>query len=121
MKGRSSMSRLLMNEVPIMIIPSLAVKLGLNEAAILQQIHYWVESSQHVIRGRKWIYNTYKDWQKQFPFWSESTIRRAIRSLEDRELLISGNFNRMQIDKTKWYTIDYTRLGELEGIESKQL
>ncbi|WP_223593606.1 conserved phage C-terminal domain-containing protein [Neobacillus bataviensis] len=115
------MSRLLMNEVPIMILPSLAVKLGLNEAAILQQIHYWVESSQHVIGGRKWIYNTYKDWQKQFPFWSERTIRRAIRTLEDRELLISGNFNQMQIDKTKWYTINYERLGELEEIKPKQL
>jgi hypothetical protein len=61
------MSRLLINEASIMIIPSLALKLGLNEADVLQQIHYWVESSQHLIERRKWIFNTYKDWQKQFP------------------------------------------------------
>jgi uncharacterized phage protein (TIGR02220 family) len=114
------MSRLLINEASIMIIPSLAVKLGLNEAAVLQQILYWVESSQHLIERRKWIFNTYKDWQKQFPFWSESTIKRAIRSLEDQGLLITGNFNRMQMDKIKWYTIDYARLGALEEPNSKQ-
>lgn len=113
------MSRLLINEEPIIIIPSLAVKLGLTEAAVLQQIHYWVVSSQHVIKGRKWIYNTYKDWQKQFPFWSERTIIRAIRSLEDQGLLISGNFNPMQLDKTKWYTINYKQLAALEEPVSK--
>ncbi|WP_249366800.1 hypothetical protein [Neobacillus rhizophilus] len=46
------MSKLLINENPVMIIPSLAVKIGLNEAVILQQIHYWVHGSRHVIEGR---------------------------------------------------------------------
>ncbi len=102
-----------------MIIPSLAVRLGINEAVVLQQIHYWITSSTHVIEGRKWIYNTYKDWQKQLPFWSESTIKRAIRSLEDQGYLRSGNFNQLKIDKTKWYTIDYERLEALEPTESE--
>lgn len=47
------MSKLLIQESPVMIIPSLAVKIGLNEAVILQQIHYWVSMSNHVIEGRK--------------------------------------------------------------------
>ncbi|MFZ7942778.1 hypothetical protein [Neobacillus sp. 19] len=113
------MSKLLINESPVMIIPSLAVRLGLNEAVVLQQIHYWVTSSSHVIEGRKWIYNTYKDWQKQLPFWSESTIKRTIRSLEAQGYLLSGNFNQLKIDKTKWYTIDYERLEALEPTESE--
>ncbi|MCM3768453.1 conserved phage C-terminal domain-containing protein [Neobacillus niacini] len=104
------MSKLLINENPVMIIPSLAVKLGLNEAVILQQIHYWVHASRHVIEGRKWIFNTYKNWQEQLPFWSESTIKRTIHSLEKQGLLLSGNWNRSKMDKTKWYAIDYQQL-----------
>ena len=41
------MSKLLIHDKPIMILPSLAQKIGLNEAIILQQIHYWLVSSQH--------------------------------------------------------------------------
>jgi hypothetical protein len=108
------MGKLLISEGPVMIIPSLAVKIGLNEAVVLQQIHYWVQSSTHLIEGRKWIYNTYKEWQKQLPFWSESTIIRTIRSLEDQGYLITGNWNHMKMDKTKWYTIDYEKVEELE-------
>ena len=76
------MSKLLIHDKPIMILPSLSQKIGLNEAIILQQIHYWLVSSQHEKEGRKWVYNTYKEWQLQMPFWSESTIKRTIKSLE---------------------------------------
>jgi hypothetical protein len=50
-----------------MIIPSLAAKIGLNEAVVLQQIHYWLGISKHNIEGRTWVYNTYEEWQKQLP------------------------------------------------------
>ncbi|MEH7178291.1 conserved phage C-terminal domain-containing protein [Neobacillus vireti] len=108
------MSRLLINESPVMIIPSLAAKIGLNEAVVLQQIHYWLGISKHKIEGRTWVYNTYEEWQKQLPFWSVSTIKRSIRSLEMLGLLISANFNQMKMDKTKWYSIDYEKLHEIE-------
>jgi hypothetical protein len=88
------MSRLLINERPVMIIPSLATKIGLNEAVVLQQIHYWLGISKHKKEGRTWVYNTYEDWQKQLPFWSISTIKRTIRSLEMLGLLLSENWNR---------------------------
>ncbi|ETI69900.1 conserved phage C-terminal domain-containing protein [Neobacillus vireti] len=108
------MSRLLINESPVMIIPSLAAKIGLNEAVVLQQIHYWLGISKHKIEGRTWVYNTYEEWQKQLPFWSVSTIKRAIRSLEMLGLLLSENWNQMKMDKTKWYSIAYEKLQEFE-------
>jgi len=108
------MSRLLINESPVMIIPSLAAKIGVNEAVVLQQIHYWLGISKHKIAERTWVYNTYEEWQKQLPFWSVSTIKRSIRSLEMLGLLLSNNFNEMKMDKTKWYSIDYEKLQELE-------
>jgi len=112
------MSKLLINENPLLILPSLALKIGLNEAILLQQIHYWLVSSQHEWEGRKWIYNTYKQWQLQLPFLSESTIKRTIKSLEEKGYVISGNFNRHKMDKTKWYTINYEMLEE--SIETEE-
>lgn len=108
------MSKLLINDKPIIILPLLAKEIGLNEAVILQQVHYWLTTSKHVKDGKKWVYNTYKDWQEQMPFWSEKTIKRTIKSLEEQGLLLSANYNALKKDKTKWYTIDYEKLAEIE-------
>jgi DnaD/phage-associated family protein len=109
-------ARLLLDEEPLVISPSLATVVGLNESIVLQQLHYWLERSTHIYEGYKWVYNTYEEWQKQFPFWSESTIRRIITKMEKQELIISGNFNRSKIDKTKWYRINYEKLAQLEQL-----
>jgi hypothetical protein len=69
-----------------------------------------------VFDGRRWVYNTYKEWQKQFPFWSEPTVKRIVLHLEDMGLLLNGNYNRVGFDQTKWYSIDYDAL-EARGLE----
>lgn len=109
-------SRLLFNENPIPILPGLAAAVGLNEAVMLQQIHYWVEinkdkgSKKHFKDGYYWTYNSYKQWQEQLPFWSISTINRIMLKLEQSGLVISENYNRWTNDHTKWYRIDYDAL-----------
>jgi hypothetical protein len=111
------MSKLLINEVPLMCLPSLAVKIGLNEALFIQQLYYWVDRSKNIIDGRQWVYNTMADWSKQFPFWSQKTLSRTISNLEKQKLVISGNYNQKGYDRTKWYTIDYLALEQLEKEE----
>lgn len=111
------MSKLLINEVPLMCLPSLAVKIGLNEALFIQQLHYWVDRSKNIIDGRQWVYNTMADWSNQFPFWSQKTLSRTISNLEKKKLVISGNYNQKGYDRTKWYTIDYLALEWLEKEE----
>ena len=111
------MSKLLINEVPLMCLPSLAVKIGLNEALFIQQLHYWVDRSKNIIDGRQWVYNTMADWSKQFRFWSQKTLSRTISNLEKQKLVISGNYNQKGYDRTKWYTIDYLALEQLETEE----
>jgi hypothetical protein len=101
------MAELLMKEEALLLLPSLAKKYGINEAIILQQLHSLLEKSSNVIEGKKWIYNTYKDWKVYFPFLSESTIKRTILSLQKEGVVITNNFNPYKMDKTKWYTIDY--------------
>ncbi|WP_241955553.1 replication protein [Staphylococcus chromogenes] len=107
------MSKLLIDDYPIQVLPKLAEEIGLNEAIILQQIHYWLNSSKHNYDGKKWIYNSYPKWIEQFPFWRESTIKRTITSLEKQNLVHVGNYNKAGFDRTKWYSINYTTLNKL--------
>lgn len=116
------MSKLLLDESPILVLPSLATNIGLSEAIFIQQLHYWLKDSNNVKEGFKWVYNTYDDWQEQFPWWSVSTIRRIITKLEKSNLIIIGNFNKMKIDKTKWYRINYVLLEDMSrpSVQSEQ-
>ncbi|MCX8002004.1 MAG: DnaD domain protein [Anoxybacillus mongoliensis] len=103
----------LVDDDPLFVLPTVAVKLGLNESIFLQQLHYWLGKSTHTYDGYTWVYNTYEGWQKQFPFWSESTIRRTIVRLEKKRIVVSRY--RSKLDKTKWYRIDYDVLAEVLG------
>ena len=111
------MSKLIINEEPLLVLPSLAKSIGLNEAVFLQQIHYWLNRSNHFFDGRRWIYNSAAEWSKQFPFWSEKTIRRILKNLEETKVLLTGNYNKAKFDKTKWYSIDYEKLRLLESAD----
>lgn len=106
-------SKLLLDEYPLIVLPSLAVALGLNEAIVLQQVHYLLQISKHVIEGRKWVYNSYPNWCLIFPFMSERTIKRTIYALEEQGILLSDCFNKLKLDKTKWYSIDYDQLDKV--------
>jgi len=96
---------------PLLIYPELAELLWFNEAIVFNQIHYWLklyqEDKSHIHKERVWIYNSYENWKTNFPRWSTSTIRRAINKLEKQWYIMSWNFNKMKMDKTKWYTIDF--------------
>lgn len=62
------MSNLLIDDYPILVLPSLATEIGLNEAIVLRQMHYWLKKSNHNYDGRRRIYNSFPEWQKHFPF-----------------------------------------------------
>ncbi|UQS85817.1 conserved phage C-terminal domain-containing protein (plasmid) [Apilactobacillus apisilvae] len=100
----------LFNERPLVIRPELARIVGLNESIFLQQLNYWLIKSNHLIDGKKWIYNTYNTWHDQFPFWSVSTIKRLITHLENKKLILIVKYNKAGFDKTNWYTINYPEL-----------
>lgn len=106
-------SKYLLDEYPVMFHSSLAVALGLNEAILLQRINLWLNCKPHNADGRSWIYNSYKSWQEQLPFFSESTIKRALKNLADKGIIIKGNFNKFKMDRTIWYSIDYNKLDKI--------
>lgn len=106
---------LITQESPLAVLPELATRIGANGALILQQIHYWLEKSKHIIDGCKWIYNSYESWQRQFPFISLRTIKRAIAALKALQLIRVERFQKHRWNQTNWYTIDYERLKALSS------
>lgn len=108
------MGNLLLDDRPLVIQPKLIELLGdPTEAIILQQIHYWLVKNINIKDGYSWVYNSIKDWNKQFKWLSEPTLKRKFKSLEDKGLLITGNYNKAKFDRTKWYRIDYDALDEM--------
>lgn len=110
------MSNLLIYEPPLQVLPTLAKEIGLNEAIVLQQIHYWLSNKKvgkwH--NGRKWVRNSVDQWQEDnFPFWSTATIRRIISKLESEGYILSDNLNKMAYDRTLWYAIDYDAISAI--------
>lgn len=109
----SSSSPYLINENPMNVLPSLAVTFGINQAIVLQQFQYWLSRSNHIQDGRKWIYNTYDDWQIQFPWLTTRTLKNIVKKLVDQGVLILANYNKLSFDRTNWYSIDYDKLTEI--------
>lgn len=116
-------NRALIDEYPLLVLPSLAISLGLNEAIVLQQLHYWITENErqkrrdsHYKEGKWWTNGSYDYWQKNnFQWWSISTIRNIFKVLEDKGIVISKRFNQKTHDQTKWYTIDYFVLSEWQN------
>jgi hypothetical protein len=106
-------SPLLINEPPLQVLPSLAKAIGLQEAIVLQQFNYWLGASTNVHDGRRWIYNTYEDWVRQFPFWSAEAIRKIVKSLRDKGVILTRKQSESSWNKTNFYTIDYEQLDRL--------
>ena len=108
------MSKLLINESPLQVQPSLAMAIGLNEAIFLQQLHYWLGASKYNRDGRVWVYNTYAEWILQLRYMSERTLGRTIKSLKDQRLVIVEKFEQSKSNQVNYYTIDYNTLSIIE-------
>lgn len=100
---------MLFNFRPLVINPELATRIGLNEAIVLQQVNYWInDKEQGVIHaGRRWVFNSYESWVKQFPFWSADTVKRAFTSLVKQGCLDVEQLNKSLHDRTNYYAINH--------------
>ena len=93
----------------------LAIIIGVNEAIFLHRLDQLLATALCIHEnGRKWICKTVEDWQREeFPFWSESTIKRIIGSLTQRDFVLAIKAEgKSSFDHTKAYTIDYERLNK---------
>lgn len=106
-------SKLLINESPLTVLPSLVKIVGLERAIILQQIQYLLQQKNVgiVLDGHKYIWNTAQEFKDNFfPFWEADSIRKHLRKLETDGFLITAKPLAAQRNHTKYYRIEYAKL-----------
>lgn len=113
-------SSLLIDEPPMLMLPSLAKALkSADKAIMVQQIHYWLQikrkanDARAFHDGRWWVFNSIQQWHDQFIWMSERTIRRNLDELAKMGIIIVSRFNNKAFDRTKWYTLNYDLLDQL--------
>ena len=104
-----------------------AEECGLNSAALFANIAFWVKknrtNNKHFHDGTYWTYNSMKAFNEQFPYFSQRQIDTALKKLEDKGFIKTGNYNQLPFDRTKWYAL--TEKGHetsiLDGIDEGKL
>ena len=91
----------------------LAKKYGILEAILLKNIWFWIEKNRanekNFYDGTYWTYNSTRAFNELFPYASESSIKRALKSLQEKGIIKTGNYNKSSYDRTLWYA--FTDLG----------
>jgi hypothetical protein len=94
---------LLHDEPSIVLQPEMVRRLGnLTDAAVLQQLNYWMPRAKVEHEGRRWVYKTYDNWGKEIGI-SGQQVRRAIERLEALGVVVSCTPR----GRTKHYAINY--------------
>ena len=101
---------------------NIATALGdINAAVIVQQLDYWMqkEGVGIVIKGKKYIYNTFVDWvNSQFKWLSVWQFRKAMNLLRSLEIVKVIRYKSRQWNQTNYYSLDRDRLNEYLKSES---
>lgn len=97
-----------MAKVALHFDTDIAREIDTNSAIILQNIEFWQlknkSNNQNFYDDRYWVYNSIKAWCELFDFLSEKQIRTCLSKLEKADKIVTGNYNKMKSDRTKWYS-----------------
>ena len=98
---------------------ALAKLYGIEEAILIHNFHYWITENKandrNFFDGRYWTYNSQRAYKDLFPYMNEGKIKRTIKSLIDKGLLMKGNHNENQYDRTNWYAFTDEGLAMLQN------
>jgi len=86
-----------------------AEKYGVEKAVILYNFRFWLTKNmandKNNIDGYVWTYNSAAALAKLFPYLNAKKISRLLKDLEVSGALITGNYNQIGYDRTKWYSM----------------
>ena len=86
---------------------SIASKYGVECAILIHHFQHWIRinrfAKRNIREGRCWSYQSRREIQAHFPYWSFDEIRRLCEKLIEVGVLITNNFNKSKVDKTLWY------------------
>lgn len=86
---------------------ALAKEYGIEEAILIDEFRYQVANNKannrNFFDGRYWTYNSQKAYTEIFPYLTIAQVKRIISSLVAKGILLKGNYNANQYDRTNWY------------------
>lgn len=92
-----------------------AEEVGVNAAAILESIAFWVrlnrKTGRHCYEDKHWTYGSVRYFSESFTYLTEKQVRGALDKLITCGYVETGRFNRSAYDKTRWFTL--TQKGDL--------
>ncbi len=87
--------------------PNVAADHGLTEAVIINHFQFWIKTNKrkgiNENDGRTWTYCTVRELADWFDYLTEKQVRTAIDNLVASGVIMKGNFNKIQYDRTTWY------------------
>lgn len=93
----------------------IATEYGLVEAILLEHLHFWITKNEanrtNFHDGRYWTFNSIRAFNELYPYLTTKKINNALKHLESENLIVTGNFNKAQYDRTKWYSITEKAFG----------
>lgn len=114
-----SSTTLLFDEPPIAFSPTLARLIGLHEAILLQQIHYWLHHKSrdpgryqdYFIDGRFWVKWNVQEMMEYVPLGkSADPYKRTVKLLKEQSILLVAQHWKSRYINTNFYSIDYQNL-----------
>lgn len=101
---------------------NIAKKYGFAEAIILQSIYNWCnfnkKNNKNNFDNSYWMFNTNKEFLDEMPYLKNiNTIRTAIKTLKDKGLILTGNYNNT-CTRTTWYTVTEKALSEMTSSDN---
>lgn len=103
-------------------------------AVILANIEYWVTVNElhekdwdnpvHLHDGKWWTFGSVEYYSKYFPHLTYKQVKVRLQKLEDAGYIVSGNYNKISLDRTKWYTLSdeyrQIRQAEMDAVNGKK-
>lgn len=103
-------------------------------AVILANIEYWVTVNElhekdwdnpvHLHDGKWWTFGSVEYYSKYFPHLTYKQVKVRLQKLEDAGYIVSGNYNKISLDRTKWYTLSdeyrQIRQAEMDAVNSEK-
>jgi hypothetical protein len=83
---------------------NLAKEFGIEEAIFIDKLVGWIQYNKangiNYHDGRTWTFNSAKAYADIFPYMTMSKIKRAIANLVEKGVVMKGNYNENQYDRT---------------------
>jgi hypothetical protein len=87
----------------------IAKEYGLEEAVVIENLAFWIRQNfiknKNLNDGLYWTFYTFKNLNELLPYINISKLKRVINNLKEKKVIMIGNYNKNNYDKTTWYTI----------------